>query len=188
MARGGQRDSRETFFINSQRFKNLGETPQAPQLGTLELYFREKVLYRLEDNGVETPIGGFGSSASPGFTWGRYAQVDATDSSPHSPNGEYLLNDGVPSNNSGRLVPFVRPIIKRVLLVRQDTGAEVKFRVQEHNGVNYKDLTEVGIPAGARTATHSLSIVVTSGRQLAVKIVEGSALRPIVGVILDGLY
>jgi len=193
VARGGQRDSREIFFINSLRFRNLGDTPQAPQFGTLDLYFREKVLFRLEDNGVETPIGGFGASASPGFTWGRVKKVSLPTPSiipANSEEGEYLLNDGVPSNRSGRLVPFNRPTIRRILLVAEEnivTNPAV-FTVQEHNGVTFTDLTSVSLPVGQLTATHTLNVAITSGRQLAVKLVSGECKNPVIGIILDGLY
>lgn len=190
MARGTGRDERQTFTIDSVRLKNLGDVPPAPQRGSLELYFREKVLFRLEDNGVETPIGGFGSSASPGFTWGRTNDVSVPYSvAVDSEEGLYLLNDGVPSNRSGRLVPFNRPTIKRILLVVEDpVGGAVQFTVQEHNSLTFTDLVTVSLTAGQTSATHSVNVPVTSGRQLAVKVVSGSCKNPVVGIILDGLY
>jgi len=191
MARGSNsNDPRQTFFIETVRMRNLGAVPPAPQRNTLELYFREKVLYRLDDNGVETPIGGFGSSASPGFTWGRWDTVTASLATADAEAGEYLLNDGVPSNRSGRLVPFNRPTIKRILLVVTEdiTGVPASFNVQEHNGVTFTDLVTVSIPVGQKVATHSVNVAVTSGRQLAVRLVAGVAINPVVGIILDGLY
>lgn len=177
MPRGGQRDLRETFLVDTLRLRNKGEPPPAPQKGALELYFKEKILYRMEDNGVETPIGGFGASASPGFTWGRKGTVGT---------GAYLMNDDVPSNVTGRLVTFARPVIKKIL-VTNGSVSTFDITVQEHDGVTYTNLATISVVAD-REAVASLSVPVTSGMQLAVQVTAGTADNPVVGIILDGLY
>ncbi len=63
MARGRGPDRRETFAIDSVNLRSkaagaLGEVLQlpAPQDGTIELYFKGGLLYKMSNTGVETPI------------------------------------------------------------------------------------------------------------------------------------
>lgn len=176
MPRGGQRDGRETFNVDSLRLRNKGEVPPAPQRGSIELYFRERVAYWLDEDGVEHPFGGFGLSASPGFTWGRKGTVNS---------GTYLQNDDVPSNVTGRLVTFLNPSIKKILVTN---GAISTFTitVQEHDGVTFTNLTTVTTTADRETVA-DVNVPVTSGKQLAIKVTSGSANNPVVGIILDGV-
>lgn len=176
MPRGGNRDNRETFVVDTLRLRNKGEVPPAPQRGAIELYFRERVAYWLDENGVEHPFGGFGLSASPGFTWGRKGNANP---------GTYLQNDDVPSNVTGRLVTFQNPVIRKILVTN---GAISTFSiiVQQHDGVTYTDLTTVTVTAD-REVVADVNVPVTSGMQLAIKVSSGQANNPVVGIILDGV-
>jgi hypothetical protein len=177
MAKGGQRDSRETFVVDTLRLRNKGKVPTAPQAGAIEFYFRDRIAYWLDEDGVEHAFGGFGTSASPGFTWGRSGTVGT---------GVYLLNDNVPSNVSGRVVALTQPTIRKILVTNGSVGT-FTLTIQEHDGVTYTNLTSVSL-SSQRTATFSVEIPVTTGKQLAIKVTSGSADNPVVGVILDGNY
>lgn len=180
MARGTRKDPREIFHIDRLRFLDRSKNPEAaPEKNTCEIFLKNKLFYKMCDNGVVTPIGGLGASASPGFTWGRKGNVS-------SANAAYLLNDEVPSNVTGRVVVFERPSIRKVL-VTTSTVATCTFTIQEHDGLgNFTDLLAISL-ASQRATTQDYSVSVTSGKQLAIKVTSGSCSNPVVGVILDGL-
>jgi hypothetical protein len=116
-------------------------------------------------------------SASPGFTWGRSGNVT---------NSTWLLNDTVPSNKAGRTVSLSAPSITQVFVASEDVDT-YDINIYEHEGaeVNLTLLTTVNIVA-ARTATFNIDVPMTSGRQLAVRVVNGSAKNIVVGTQLAG--
>jgi len=173
--RGGNRDGRETFVVDTLRLRDKGSVPPAPQTGAVEFYFRNRIAYWLDEDGVEHPFGGFGVSASPGFTWGRKGTVSS---------GVYLLNDDVPSNVTGRVVPFTGPTIRKIF-VTNGSASTFNVSLYEHDGVTYTLLTTVSL-SSQRAASFTVNVPVTTGKQLAIKITSGSADNPVVGVILDG--
>lgn len=182
MARGQSKsnDGREVFHIDRLRFIDRAVDPQvAPEKNTCEIYFKGGNLFRICDDGVSAPVNGLGVSASPGFTWGRKGKVSSV-------NKPYLLNDEVPSNVTGRLVTFSGPIIRRVLITNSATNT-FTATIQEHDGTTFTDLLAV-IVSAARSTEADVSVPVTSGKELAVRITSGSADDPVVGVILDGLF
>lgn len=182
MPRGGSRDSRETFIVDTLRLRNKGEVPPAPPAGGYEFYFREFIPYYLDEKGIEHPFGGLslGFAASPGFTWGRKNNVHV---------GQYLQNDDVPSNVTGRLITFDSPTIRKILITAgANVGSDATFIVQEHDGTTFIDLTTATILSGNRTAVANVNVPVTSGKQLAVKVSAGTVNNPVVGIVLDGLY
>jgi hypothetical protein len=178
MPRGGNRDNRETFVVDTLRLRNKGEVPQAPNKGAVDFYFRERVAYWMDEFGVEHPFGGFGMSASPGFTWGRKGNINSASAV------AYLLNDDVPSNITGRIVLLQDAIIRQILITN---GAASTFNVtvEEHDGVTYTSLITVSVVADRDTAA-VVNVPVTTGKQLAVRISSGSANNPVVGLILNG--
>lgn len=179
MPRGGSRDPRETFVVDTLRLQNKHAVPPAPHAGSFEFYFRNIKPYYLDEYGVEHQFAtlGLGVAASPGFTWGRKGTANV---------GTYLQNDDVPSNVTGRLITFTDPVIRKILVTN---GAVNTFTitVQEHDGVTYTNLTTVTVTAD-REAVANVNVPVTSGKQLAVKITAGTANNPVVGIILDGSY
>ncbi len=179
MARGGSRDARETFVVDTLRLQNKSSVPPAPNAGAFEFYFRNIKPYYLDEYGVEHEFAtlGLGVAASPGFTWGRKGTVDP---------GTYLQNDDVPSNVTGRLVTFTDPTIRKIL-VTNGSVSTFTLQIQEHDGVTYTNLTTVTVTA-ARGSVANVTVPVTSGKQLAVKLISGQANNPVVGIILDGSY
>jgi hypothetical protein len=177
MPRGGNRDSRETFVVDTLRLRDKGSVPPAPNKGAIEFYCRQQNIYWLDDQGVEHQFGGVGVSASPGFTWGRTGSVGV---------GAYLLNDEVPSNVTGRVITFADPVIRKILVTN---GAVSTFTItiQEHDGTTYTDLTTVSLTA-QRETTATVNVPITSGKQLAIKVSSGLANNPVVGIILDGVF
>lgn len=178
MPKGSGRDGRETFVVDTVRLRDKRTGPDnAPQKNSLELYFKGTRLFKMEDNGVETPIESVGVPASPGFTWGRSGNTNTST---------YLQNDTVPSNVTGRLITFSNASIRKVL-VANSQNSTVTITVQEHDGVTYTDLASVSLVA-ERTKQQDFTTPITTGKMLAVKVTAGTCTDPVVGVILDGLY
>lgn len=185
MARGTGKDPREDFAIDRLRFRSRAQDPPvAPPKNHCEIYVKDGALYKIDGGdaqgngrGKAGPIGGIGVSASPGFTWGRQGPVLA---------GAYLFNDRVPSNDTGRLIIFGSPVIRKVL-VTNSTASTCTVTVQEHDGTTFTDLASVTLSA-ERSKAVDFAVSATSGKELAVKVTSGSCTNPVVGVILDGTF
>lgn len=116
-------------------------------------------------------------SASPGFTWGR---------SGNASSGTWLLNDSVPSNKSGRAIFIDDPQLSS-LFVRCESIDTFDLEVYEHDGTVFTLITTVSIIASrAHDVTFPTPIPLTKGKELAIKLVNGSAKNPVVGCLLGG--
>jgi hypothetical protein len=119
-----------------------------------------------------------GVSASPGFNFGR--------SGNNSANTWMQVVGGVPSNRAGITVALNSPEIKQVFVANEDISTfDITIYEHEGNEVNLTTLTTVSI-VSARSGSFTLSVPVTSGRQLAVRITNGSARNINVGLQLAG--
>lgn len=119
-----------------------------------------------------------GASASPGFNFGRSANVGT---------GTWLLVTGsVPSNRSGITVALSNAEVKEIYVANQDVST-FDITVYEHEGdeTNLTSLGTVSITS-SRSASFAVSYTVTTGRQLAVRLTSGSAKNLNVGLQLSG--
>lgn len=114
-----------------------------------------------------TPL--FANSASPGYTWGLPGIQTA---------GTWLHNDGQASNLSGRAVQFASPVIKTVGL-RSGAADTYNLGIYEHDGTTYTLLYTIVTTASRSEDIIGLSVAVTQGKELAVRITSGT--------ITDGL-
>jgi len=124
-------------------------------------------------------LGGPGAdqpAASPGFTWGKSGKV--------GPSIIYLLNDTVPSNITGRLVPIDDAIIAEVFVSNELNNTFI-IAVEKRVGAVFVELLTISLIA-QRTKIQSFAVSVTRGDELAVKLKSGSAKNPVVGVIIKG--
>jgi hypothetical protein len=119
-----------------------------------------------------------GVSASPGFSFGRSGNVTA---------GTWFSTvGGVPSNKAGITVALSNPEVTKVYVANEDIST-FDVEVYEHQG-NEIGLTLIGTVnvVASRSASFTVSYAVTSGEQLAVKIVNGSAKNCNIGLQLKG--
>jgi hypothetical protein len=114
-------------------------------------------------------------SASPGFTWGRSGNVTS---------GAYLLNDTVPSNTAGRIVPVAGGFITKII-VACELADTFTVSVFKRVGASFTLLTSVNMVA-QRTGEFTANIAVTLGDELAVQLSTGSAKNVVVGVVIRG--
>ena len=179
MARGFGKDPREDFAIDRLRFKlRATDPPVAPPKNHCELYFKDGRLSKIDGGtGKTSPIGGLGVSASPGWTWGR--KGDSVSA------GQYLINDEIPSNFTGRLLFFNSPVVRKILVTNGEPST-FTITLQEHDGSTFTDLASVSLTA-ERSKAVDFDVSATSGKELAVKVTSGSCKNPVVGVILDGI-
>jgi len=122
------------------------------------------------DNKVNT-------SASPGFGFGKGGNVSAN---------AYLECEGVPSNISGRYVYINSAMVTRVFIAVQ-LASTFDVEVFSHDGdeTNLTSLGSVSVVASTG-GEFSVSWSVTTGKQLAMRIVNGSAKNAVGGLELQG--
>ena len=115
-------------------------------------------------------------SASPGFTWGDSGNVSA---------GSFLLNDSVPSNRAGRIVPLADGEITKIF-VTCETNATATLEIVLRTGATFSGLTTMSL-AGQRTKVETKTgVTVAEGDELACRVTSGSCRNPVVGVIIRG--
>lgn len=119
-----------------------------------------------------------GASASPGFSFGRAANVGA---------GTWLqITGGVPSNKTGIPVAINNPKLTLISVGNEDVSS-FSIGIYEHDGgeVNLTLLTTVSV-INSRTSNFDVLVLVTSGRQLAARLISGSAKNVGVSLQLKG--
>jgi len=117
------------------------------------------------------------TSASPGFSFGKASNVN---------NGSWLQCETVPSNKAGRYVYINNAVVTRVF-ISSETISTYDIEVYSHEGdsVNLTLLGTVSIVA-VRGDEFSVSWSVTTGTQLALKLVNGSGKNLVAGLELQG--
>lgn len=146
------------------------------------LYFDSSNLPDIDDDNlqdvVETIATSVGASASPGFSFGRSANVGS--------NSWLLITGSVPSNKTGVPVAITNAEITLVSVGNENIGT-FDVSIYEHEGgeVNLTLLTTVSVIAN-RTQNFSISVPVTTGRQLAARVTSGSAKNIGVSLQLKG--
>jgi len=117
-------------------------------------------------------------SASPGFTWGRSGNGIAATS--------YLLNDTVPSNQSGRMVPLTGEIV--TVFVANANSNTFDITIQRRTGPGtFTDLATISLTAErVKTETLGVPVAVSLNDEIAVKVSSGTCDYPVVGVVIKG--
>lgn len=117
-----------------------------------------------------------GTSASPGFMYGRagdfstgtYFQVIAT----------------VPSNVAGNIVPF-DGVITRAFITNEAVNT-FSIQIQRRSGASFIDLgSALALVAARKIEFASLSISVSDGDELVVRVASGSGRNGQVGLIIE---
>lgn len=155
---------------------DVGTSPVASSpTDTLTLTSSDGSVLITGNSGTDTIDFSVAAFASPGFTWGRQGAI---------PSDTYLLNDSVPSNVTGRVIPMTAGTIKKIFIAN---GAVNTFdvKVQRRSGVSFVDLFTTSVVA-ARTLTTSASQSVSAGDELALIISSGSCSDIVVGLIIEG--
>jgi len=120
------------------------------------------------------------SSASPGFGFGKNGNIT---------NGSYLNCEGVPSNISGRYVYISNAIITRVFIsVQLATTFDIELYSHDGNETNLTLLgsVTVGSPNPSTGGELTVNIPVSSQKQLALRIRNGSCKNAVAGLELQG--
>jgi len=122
------------------------------------------------DNKVNT-------SASPGFGFGKGGNVAS---------GAYLLCEGVPSNIAGRYVYINNAVVTRVFISVQNSDTfDIEVYWHEGDETNITSLGTVSVIASTG-GEFSVNWPVGSAKQLAMRIVNGSAKNAVGGLELEG--
>jgi hypothetical protein len=117
------------------------------------------------------------SEATPGFTWGASGNVNA---------GTYLLNDTVPSNKSGRVVPINGYI--RYAFVTVELAATVTFTIEKRVGASFTTLATFSLSVERKKAVDFgyAAIPVSVEDEVAIRVSSGSCKSPVVGLVVRG--
>ena len=117
------------------------------------------------------------TSASPGFGFGKGGNIAS---------GAYLECESVPSNISGRYVYINDAIVTRVFISVQNAATfDIEVFYHDGNGVNNTSLGTVSLVASTG-GEFSVSWSVPTAKQLAMRIVNGSAKNAVGGLELQG--
>lgn len=123
-------------------------------------------------------------SASPGFTWGESGNVSANS---------FLLNDGVPSNRSGRLVPLKNGFLKDIFVLNEiNNNFDVQLLKRTGAGPNIGAFTQLALVSlvGQRFKSFGIAdfgdISLAFEDELAMRVINGSAKNIVCGVIIIG--
>ena len=128
--------------------------------------------------GIDELADSISTSASPGFSWGRSGNVSG---------GTWLLNESVSSNKSGRSVTFNNAEIVRIFSSTENLNTYT-LEIYEHEGdsINLTLLTTLSVSSSRTGDSGTITIPVTTNRQLAIKLSSGSAKNIVVGANLSG--
>ena len=117
-------------------------------------------------------------SASPGFSFGRSGNV---------PANTWLNNETVPSNKAGRFVYITGATVTRVFVSSENIDTyDVQVYWHEGDEINLTLIGTVNIVA-ARGGAFTVNFPVPDNKQLALKVVNGSAKNIIAGLQLQGV-
>jgi len=116
------------------------------------------------------------TSASPGFSFGKSGNVAANS---------YLNNETVPSNIAGRFVYISSAVITRVFVSTQNIDT-FDLNIYSHEGdeINLTLLGSVSVVA-ARGGEFTVNLAVATSKQLAIRVVNGSAKNVVAGLELE---
>lgn len=106
----------------------------------------------------------FADSASPGFSTGRDGPLTV---------GDWLLYNSVPSNKVGLPILVTSPIITTIAAMLGSTDT-VDFEIYEHDGTTFTLVYTFSMTAQRRKTTTGLSVSLTSGKVIGVKLASGS--------------
>lgn len=125
---------------------------------------------------IEELGSGVAVSASPGFTWGKSGSI----------SNAWLLNDTVPSNVAGRIVPITSGYIAEIF-VSAETVSTCTLTIYKRTdpGPVYTAITSVSLTA-ERIKVAASTASVARGDELAIKVTSGSIKNPVVGLVIKG--
>ena len=98
-----------------------------------------------------------------------------------------MLNDTVPSNKAGRRIFLIDATLESVFVSSEDVDT-FDLEIFEHDGTTFTLITTVSVVAARGGEFTVASLSLTTSKELAIKLVNGSAKNPVVGCILKGTF
>lgn len=115
------------------------------------------------------------ADVSPGFTWGDSGANKNT----------YLLNDTVPSNKAGRVVPSDGVITEVTISLENIAAAGATVEIQSRVGTTFTPLVIVSLSTISRITIVPVSVLVDAGTELACFAGNKSLFNPVVAVAVS---
>jgi len=113
-------------------------------------------------------------SASPGFTWGASGNV----------SNSWLVNDTVPSNKAGRIVPVDGEVTDIFFACELSTSGTITL--YKRVGSTFNVLATLNVSSVRKLHTTVSGASVSIGDELAMKVTSGSFKNPVVGIVIKG--
>ena len=110
------------------------------------------------------------SAVSPGFSWGK---------SGNATNNTWLLNDTVPSNLAGRVVPVDGTIVKIFAACQNNTTGSIG--IYSRSGATFTLLATITF-SSQRFKVDTFDVDVDAEDELAARVTSGSFKNPVIGV------
>jgi hypothetical protein len=125
---------------------------------------------------IEEIASGGGTGASPGFQFTRSGNIGT---------GAYLQVGSVPSNLTGSPIGLTSPKLV-ALVISNEIANTFNIQLEEHDGTTYTTIGTYSVVASRSAVYTGLSVNLTSGKELAVKVSSGSAKNLVVNVYVKG--
>lgn len=162
LALGGQSNAKRI------QFEPLRDPDVAGNASTIESNNAQDAIEEVANN--------VATSASPGFTWGKSGNI----------NNSYLLNDTVPCNKSGRMVPVTSGNVTTIFVAAEVTSNATIQIMRRDPGPIFTVIASTTLVA-QRTKTDQLVALapVVFDDEICV-FISGSIKNPVVGLIIKG--
>jgi hypothetical protein len=115
-------------------------------------------------------------SSSPGFAFGRNGNISSNT---------WMQQNDVPSNRTGIPVYLDDPVLDAVSIANENAST-FSVEIYEHDGSTFTLLHTVAVAAARTERDIGINVPVTVGKELAVKVVSGSAKNLVVILQLKG--
>lgn len=109
-------------------------------------------------------------------SWGR---------SGATPVHSWLQNDTIPSNRTGRVIPFYNAEIVQVMVSNENANT-FTIEVYEYNGTTFTLKATVTLTAERKKVVLFTGVTLTYGNELSVKVGSGSAKNLVVSALVRG--
>lgn len=126
---------------------------------------------------IEELVERVNTSASPGFSFGRASNVNS---------GTWLQCESVPSNKSGRYVYINNAVIEKIFIANETTSTfDIEIYSHDGNEVNLLLLYTASVVSSTGGVV-SVGVSVPTGKQLALRLSNGSGKNIVCGLELSG--
>ena len=124
-----------------------------------------QIFFRVSKTGI--------TAIAPPYTWGK---------SGNNSSGTYLLNDTVPSNITGRVIPTSGVLYSLSVACEDSTTGDIKL--QKRSGASFSDLATISLSSERVKTTYYTGVSISKDDELCMVISSGSFKNLVVSMIM----